>query len=86
MSQHYDRIEVSQMPISWQRFFFLAALGKAIIAGVGLGLASLGALDIAFAVSAHEWWQSVRPDALFNWFAAAGGVGGLIVRIISSLT
>jgi hypothetical protein len=80
----FDRTRSLNDASTWTTVLAVAATLKAMIAGVGLGLAALGALDVAFAVSAEQWWQAVRPDWLVNMFAATGAVGAILVRIIAA--
>lgn len=73
------------MPLTWRKFIFLTAMGKAAVAGAGLGLAVLGALDFTFAITAQEWWHAFRPDAIMNAFAAGGAAVGIVSRIIAAV-
>ncbi len=70
--------ESLEMRVSAKGIVIAVALGKAVVAGVGLGIAILGALDIAFAATAREWWASIQPDALLNYAAASGGAMGFL--------
>ncbi len=69
------------MRITPRSILLLVALGKAVVAGIGAGIALLGALDIAFAVTAQEWWDSMKVDHWFNIAAVGGGVTGFIVQL-----
>lgn len=73
------------LPVSWQRYLLIAAIGKAMMAGAGVGIACLGALDLAFAISAEQWWEAVKPDAIVNWFAVGGTVVGFVARVITDM-
>lgn len=68
---------------AWVNFLKIAAVLKLMIAGVGVGLAALGLLDVAFAVTAEAWWDSIRPDWVINLFAAVGAIGAVATRVVS---
>jgi len=72
------------MTFRWSTFLALVTTLKIMIAGVGVGLAALGALDVAFAVAAHQWWTDVRPDWLLSMFAATGAIGGVVMKVITT--
>lgn len=59
----------------WRRLMMFVAVGKAAVAGAGLTLAGLGALNIAFAIAAHQWvidFQHQYIDYATGGGAAAG--------------
>ncbi|MBY5935334.1 hypothetical protein KUV51_20170 [Tateyamaria omphalii] len=74
---------ISHKKSLWFSVLRLAALGKAAIVGISLSLALMGAFDVAFAVTAEQWWDSIRPDWIVNVVAATGAVGGIIARIVA---
>lgn len=63
-----------QLPVFWRKFLLVVAIGKAAIAGAGLTLALLGALDIAAAITAQHWIEHVQAN--MNAITAGGGVVG----------
>ncbi len=77
--------EEMEMRVSARGIVIAIALGKATVAGIGAGIALLGALDIAFAATAKEWWESVQPDKLLNYAAASGGVAGFVWQLVQLL-
>lgn len=72
-----------KFPSRWSTIMGILAVTKAMIAGVGIGLAAMGALDIAFAVTAAHWWAEMRPDWILNAFAGFGALGAVVARIVS---
>jgi hypothetical protein len=75
-----DRSEPMQIPAFWSRFLWLVGIGKAAIAGAGVALAALGALDVAFAITAQEIMREIKPHYL-DIAAIGGGLVGAIVRV-----
>ncbi len=71
-----------KVPMTWQKFLMIIAVGKAAIGGAGLALAILGAYNIASAVSAHDWLHAVQQSYAFDAFAAVGGAVGATLKII----
>jgi hypothetical protein len=67
------------IPVFWTRLLMFVSLAKAAIAGAGLAVAVLGALDIAFAVTARDFLEHIRPHFL-DFAALGGGVIGVVVR------
>jgi hypothetical protein len=72
---------VMPIPIFWKRFLVLVAIGKAAVAGAGVALAILGAMDIAFALSAKAWLSELKPYYL-DVAAIGGGVVGASIRTV----
>ncbi len=68
----------------WWLLALAAALVKAAIAGAGLGLAALAAMDVALALPLLNFWETYQIDTLVSTFALAGGVGGIIWRLFST--
>ena len=68
-------------PMIWHYIMIAAATAKAAVVGASLGLAALGALDVAFAVSAQEWLKQIETDLYFNEFAIGGGIVGAAGQI-----
>jgi hydroxyethylthiazole kinase-like sugar kinase family protein len=62
------------VPKFWKTFLLVVAIGKTAVAGAGITLALLGALDIAAAITAQHWMQNVQSQ--INAITAAGGVAG----------
>ena len=81
-----NRIDLFQededMRITPKSILMLVALGKAVVAGIGAGIALLGALDIAFAATAQEWWDGMKVEHWFNVAAVGGGVAGFFVQLV----
>ncbi len=71
----------SDMPIYWSNILFFVGIAKAAVAGVGLALAILGALDIATAAAAADWLDKLQ-DEYFGAYATLGGVVGAAWKII----
>ncbi|WP_453951825.1 hypothetical protein [Bradyrhizobium sp. USDA 377] len=69
------------IPAFWARFLVFVSLAKAAIAGAGVAVAVLGALDIAFAATAREFLDQVRPHFL-DFAAIGGGLLGVVVRTV----
>lgn len=75
-----------QLPVFWRKFLIFVGIGKAAIAGAGLTLAFLGALDIAAAITAQHWWVE-HVQANMNAITAGGGVaGGIAGWVFNRLT
>jgi hypothetical protein len=72
-----------QIPTFWSRFLMMVAIGKAAIAGAGLALAAMGALDIAFAITAKDLISNLRPY-YFDYATFGGGALGAIWGIITN--
>lgn len=73
------------VPAFWHTFLMIVAVGKAAIAGAGVALALLGALDIAAAITAQQWMQTVQDQ--INVITAVGGVaGGFLGWLLNRLT
>ena len=73
--------ENMELRINARGIVIAISLGKAIVAGIGAGIALLGALDIAFAATAREWWNSVQPDRMLDYAAAGGGLAGFFWQL-----
>lgn len=67
------------IPAFWSWFLIIVGIGKAAIAGAGVALAALGALDIAFAITARDFLHGLKPYYL-DIAAAGGGIIGALVR------
>jgi hypothetical protein len=85
MAHNAVQEEMISLPPHVQRAMFLAALVKAGVAGAGVGLAALGAADFAFAATAWEWLDSMKPQMLINFFAIGGGVVGVTMKVIGTI-
>lgn len=72
-----------QFPMFWRNFLTFVAIGKSAVAGAGLALAALGALDIASAASASEWLHEVQKNYL-NYAAIGGGITGALLKAFIS--
>ena len=60
-----------------------AALGQAAVAGAGLGLALLGAHDIAAVATAAQWLNDIQRAYADSIAAAGGGLVGISVRLLA---
>lgn len=69
------------IPLFWKRFLVLVAIGKAAVAGAGVALAIMGALDIAVAISAKAWLTEFKPYYL-DIAAIGGGAVGAVIRTV----
>ncbi len=58
-----------------------SALAKGAVLGTTLGLAALGAMDLAFAAIAHDWINGIKADLYFDEFALGGGLLGIVGQI-----
>jgi hypothetical protein len=67
------------IPAFWTRFLMLVSFAKAAIAGAGLAMAALGALDIAFAITARDFLEHMKPHIL-DYTAVGGGVLGALAK------
>jgi hypothetical protein len=67
------------IPAFWTRFLAIVSLAKAAVAGAGLALAALGALDIAFAITARDFLEHIRPHIL-DYAAVGGGILGAVAK------
>jgi hypothetical protein len=70
------------IPMAWQQVLAVIVICKAAIAGAGLALAILGALNIVAAISAHEWLESAKHTYALDAFAVGGGIIGALVKAI----
>ena len=84
MDNSNDGHDMISSPIPLGKLMFMLALVKAGVAGAGVGLAALGVADMAFAVSAAQYWDAVKPEPLINTFAAVGGTLAVVWRIVSA--
>lgn len=86
MIQAYQNEQYSgPPPMIWHYIMLVSAVAKASVLGASLGLALLGALDIAVAVSALEWLEQIQIELYFDKFAIGGGAigaAGQILRMI----
>lgn len=82
---HNQKIYSEDLGMPWRAIIIAAALAKAGVIGVSLGLAFLGALDIAFAVTAHDWLEMIRTDLYFDRFALGGGIMGVIGQAVREI-
>lgn len=72
-------------PVIWRYIMLVSLVAQASVLGASLGLALLGALDIAFTISAQEWLKQIQTELYFDEFAIVGGTigaAGQIVRMI----
>lgn len=69
----------SEIPMFWTRLMFAVAIGKGAIAGAGLALALLGALDVAMAVTAQQWLKSIQANYLEE-ITLGGSIIGAVAR------
>jgi hypothetical protein len=67
------------IPAFWTRFLVIVSFAKAAVGGAGLALALLGALDVAFAVTARDFLEHMKPH-LIDYAAVGGGVLGAIAK------
>jgi drug/metabolite transporter superfamily protein YnfA len=73
----HSETPVQPMPAAWRNVLLVVAICKAAIAGAGLTLAAMGALDIAFAIAAQHWIHEIQPH-YFDLTTAGGGLIGAI--------
>lgn len=64
------------------KYLIMITLLKAAVAGAGLALAALAAMDIAIANIAKEAWDAWQVDQFISRFAIVGAVGGTILQIL----
>ena len=69
-------------PLVWDKIMLFVAIGKSAVVGATVGLAVLGAMDIALAASASAYLQNFQ-DQYIDTFAIAGGSIGIIGKIIA---
>lgn len=69
------------IPKYWQGALFAVSLGKAAIAGAGLTIALLGALDILSAVTVSHLHQFIQSISL-PYASAGGGAVGVVLAVI----
>jgi uncharacterized membrane protein len=60
-------------------------LGKAGILGASIGVALLGALDLANAIAARDWATEMQKEVYLDYFAIGGGLAGIIGQTIRSI-
>ena len=85
--QRHSEVQFSkeiQFPMFWRNLLVFVTVGKAAIAGTGLALAGLGALDIAFAITANDWLQEIQREYV-NYVALGGGAIGAVGAIIKAI-
>lgn len=69
----------------WSKVLLLVTIGKAAIAGAGVGLAALGIADLATLVGAKQMIALIHGDHIFDIFAAVGGLVGATAQIVWSV-
>lgn len=81
LMKEFDRREIvaGQIPSFWRRFLAAVAIGKGAIAGAGVAVGALAALDVAYAITAQDWIRSIQHSYL-DEVAIGGGIIGAMVR------
>lgn len=72
-----------ETPMFWQYLLMIVSVGKAALTGAGLALASLGGLDVAFALTAQDFLNSLDLHEYLNQFAIGGSLTGVIWHVAS---
>lgn len=80
-AEHRRANPAMKIPAVWNRLLLIVAIGKGAVVGTGVMLAALGALDIAFAITAQQFLTELKPH-FFDYAALGGGVIGAIAGAI----
>src|ERR1044071_2845659 len=78
------RLSCSHLPcLMHNRVPKLVAIGEAAVAGVGIGMALIGAVEIASVISMHPWVAAAKHYD--DCIPLLGGMAGALARWISIL-
>lgn len=66
----------------WTAVLIAVSLGKAFIAGAGLGLAALGIVDIAGTLGVRPLVEFIQHEHILDVFAIGGGIVSTGLQII----
>lgn len=66
----------------WSKVLLVVSLGKAFVAGAGLGLAALGIVDLASTLGIGSLVEFIQREHILDAFAVGGGVISTIAQLI----
>jgi len=66
----------------WPKILIAVSLGKAFVAGAGLGLAALGVVDIAGTLGVKPVMEFIRHEHVLDVFAFGGGFVSAAAQIV----
>lgn len=69
----------------WARVMLFVTLGKAFVAGAGLGLAALGVVDLASSLGVRPLVDLIERENVINIFALGGGAVSVVGQIGSMI-
>lgn len=58
----------------WSKVLIFVSLGKAFVAGAGLGLAALGVVDLGSTLGVQPLVDFIQREHLLDIFAVGGGI------------
>ena len=67
----------------WAKIMLFVTLGKAFVAGAGIGLATLGVVDLAGRLGVQPMVDFVQREHVLDMFAYGGGIISVIGQITS---
>lgn len=70
------------IPMHWKYFLLFVVVAKAAVLGASIGLAALGAMDVAVAISASEWLTEAKREYFIDYFAIGGGAIGATGQLL----
>jgi hypothetical protein len=73
-----------KIPHAWLQFLYIVGIGKAAIAGAGVAIAILGAMDVVLAITAQDYLRPLKSSWLEE-FTLFGGAVGAAWKVISLL-
>lgn len=67
----------------WAKILLIVSLGKAFVAGAGLGLAALGIVDLASTLGVKPLVDFIQREHIMEVFAFGGGIASVAGQIAS---
>lgn len=75
----------TQYAVIWAKVLFVITLGKAFVAGAGLGMAALGVVDIAGTLGISPLVEFIQREHILGVFSIGGGVLSLVGQLVWKL-
>ena len=71
----------TQYAAVWAKVLFVITLGKAFVAGAGVGLAALGVVDIASTLGVGPVFEFIQREHVLEVFSIGGGAASTVVQV-----
>lgn len=69
----------------WAKVLLVVSLGKAFVAGAGLGMAALGVVDVAGTLGVRPLVDFIQHEHVLDVFALGGGIISTAAQLVWKL-